>query len=74
MKTIYKVFGTIIVILLLNLIFVSKNKGKYFVNEYIKSSQEIKIKVNDEHFSGKFTHESYLKQILIFKGIYGNIC
>lgn len=76
MKIIYNILGTIIVILLLNFVinltFVSKNKAKDFVNEYIKSSQEIKIKVNPEFFEGQNSHTSYFKYIIVFKGIYGN--
>ena len=76
MKFIYRILGLACIIFILNLlatwIFVNKNNGKDFVGKYINSSKEVKIQVNDEHFSGKFTHESYLKLILIFKGIYGN--
>lgn len=76
MKIIYRVVGVIVIILVVNFIatwiFVKKNNGKNFIDEYIKSSKTIKIQINDQHFSGKFTHESYLKRIIIFKGIYGN--
>ncbi len=74
--SIYRAIGIVVIILILNFIaswiFVKKNDGKGYINKYIDLSKEIKIKINDEDFQGKFTHESYLKQILIFKGIYGN--
>lgn len=77
MRTIYKVFGTIIVILLLNfiinLIFVSKNNGKDNVDNYIKDSKEVKVKVNPNYFEGKIDVKNYFKYTIIFKGIYGKI-
>ena len=76
MKVIFRVVGVIGAILILNfiinIIFVSKNKGKDFVNEYIKSSKEIKIKVNSDFFEGQNSHTSFFKYTIFFKGIYGN--
>ena len=76
MKVVFKIVGILVIILVLNfiasLLFVKKNDSRSAINKYIESSKVVKIQVNDEHFSGKFTHESYLKRILIFKGIYGN--
>ncbi len=76
MKVVFKIVGILVIILVLNfiasLLFVKKNDSTSAINKYIKSSKVVKIQVNDEHFSGKFTHESYLKRVLIFKGIYGN--
>ena len=77
MRTIYKVFGTIIVILLLNFIinlkFVSKNNGKNHVDDYIKDSKEVKVRVNPNYFDGKIDVQNYFKYTIIFKGIYGKI-
>lgn len=76
MKVIFRIVGVVGAILILNfiinIIFVSKNKGKDFVNEYIKSSQEIKIKVNPDFFEGQNSHTSFFKYTIFFKGIYGN--
>lgn len=76
MKVIFRVLGVIMAILILNfiinIIFVSKNKGKDFVNEFIKSSQEVKIKVNPDFFEGQNSHTSFFKYTILFKGIYGN--
>ena len=76
MKTLLKIVGGIVIILLLNflinLIFVSKNKGKDFVETYIKESKKIRIRVDSRDFSFKFTHVSYFKGTIFFKGLYGN--
>lgn len=76
MKVIFRIVGVVGAILILNfiinLIFVSKNKGKDFVNEYIKSSKEIKIKVNPDFFEEQNSHTSFFKYTIFFKGIYGN--
>ncbi|MDH2205907.1 MULTISPECIES: hypothetical protein [Empedobacter] len=76
MKSLLKILGGIVVILLLNflinLLFVSKNKGKDFVETYIKESKKIRIRVDSKDFSGKFTHVSYFKGTVFFKGLYGN--
>ena len=76
MKTLIKIVGGIVIILLLNflinLIFVSKNDGKDFVETYIKESKKIRIRVDSRDFSGKFTHVSYFKGTVFFKGLYGN--
>ena len=76
MKTLLKIVGGIVIILLLNflinLIFVSKNDGKDFVETYIKESKKIRIRVDSRDFSGKFTHVSYFKGTVFFKGLYGN--
>ena len=76
MKTLLKILGGIVIILLLNflinLIFVSKNDGKDFVETYIKESKKIRIRVDSRDFSGKFTHVSYFKGTVFFKGLYGN--
>jgi len=75
-KSLLKILGGIVVILLLNflinLLFVSKNKGKDFVETYIKESKKIRIRVDSKDFSGKFTHVSYFKGTVFFKGLYGN--
>ena len=76
MKLIYNILGLVLILLTLNFlatwIFVSKNNGKDFVEKYIKSSKEVKIKVKKESFDDMFDGYSYLKQIIIFKGIFGN--
>ncbi len=76
MKYVYNIIGTVGTILLLGYlatwIFVSKNNGKDYVEEYIRSSKELKIKVKDEFFEEQFSGYSYLKQIIFFKGIFGN--
>ena len=76
MKPLLKLLGGIAIILLLNflinLLFVSKNKGKDFVETYIKESKKIRIRVDSKDFSGKFTHVSYFKGTVFFKGLYGN--
>ena len=58
MKTLLKILGGIGTILILNflinLIFVSKNSGKDFVETYIKESKKIRIRVDSKNFSGKF--------------------
>ena len=76
MKTLLKILGGIVIILLLNflinLIFVSKNKGKDFVETYIKESKKIRIRVDSKDFADKFTYVSYFKGTAFFKGIYGN--
>ncbi|EKB58118.1 hypothetical protein HMPREF9700_02113, partial [Bergeyella zoohelcum CCUG 30536] len=78
---IYNIAGTIGTILLLNflinLIFVSKNNGKKYVDEYINSCQEVRIKVirhrtkDMSELDYVFTGYSYLKYTLFFRGIYG---
>ena len=76
MKTLIKIVGGIVIILLLNflinLLFVSKNKGKDFVETYIKESKKIRIRVDSKDFADKFTYVSYFKGTAFFKGIYGN--
>ncbi len=73
---IYNIVGTIGTILLLNflinLIFVSKNNGKEYVDEYIKQSKAVKVKVDLSFFQGMNSHESYFKGTFLFRGIYGN--
>ena len=58
MKTLLKILGGIGTILILNflinLIFVSKNSGKDFVETYIKNSQKNRIYVKSEHFDEMF--------------------
>lgn len=75
MKIVYRVLtylGTIIILnFLATWIFVSKNKGEKYIDSYISSSKEVKIKVKDEYFEGQFSSYSYLKRIIIFKGIFG---
>lgn len=75
MKIVYRILGLVCVIFILNLlatwIFVNKNNGKDFVDKYINSSKEIKIKVSKESFDGIFNGYNYLKQIIFFKGIFG---
>ena len=74
MKTLLKILGGIIIILLLNflisLFFVSKNKGEKYVEQYKSLSKE--LKVNPELFDEQFTHTSYFKGTIFFKGLYGN--
>ena len=76
MKTLLKILGGIGTILILNflinLIFVSKNDGKDFVETYIKESKKIRIRVDSKDFADKFTYVSYFKGTAFFKGIYGN--
>ena len=76
MKTLFKIFGGIAIILLLNflinLIFVSKNSGEKYVEQYKSLSKELKVKVNPELFDEQFTHTSYFKGTIFFKGLYGN--
>ena len=76
MKTLLKILGGIGTILILNflinLIFVSKNSGKDFVETYIKESKKIRIRVDSKDFADKFTYVSYFKGTAFFKGIYGN--
>ncbi|SSZ55747.1 hypothetical protein [Bergeyella zoohelcum] len=74
---IYNIAGTIGTILLLNflinLIFVSKNSGEKYVDEYINSCQEVRIKVNpnDKDFlEEKFKRESYFIGTFYFKGLF----
>ena len=76
MKTLLKILGGIIIILLLNflinLIFVSKNKGEKYVEQYKSLSKELKVKVNPVFFAGRNTQDSYFKGTAFFKGLYGN--
>ncbi len=76
MKLIYKILGLVLILITLNFlatwIFVSKNKGEKYIDSYISSSKEVKIKVKDEYFEGQFNSYSYLRRIIIFKGIFGN--
>ncbi len=75
MKIVYKILGLVLILLTLNFlatwIFVSKNNGKDYVEEYIKTSKQVKIKVKRESFDEMFNGYSYLKQIIFFKGIFG---
>ncbi len=68
MKIVYKILGLVLILLTLNFlatwIFVSKNNGKDYVEEYIKTSKR-------ESFDEMFNGYSYLKQIIFFKGIFG---
>ena len=76
MKTLSKILGGIIIILLLNflinLIFVSKNDGKNFLESYIKSSENKKVKVDLTFFHGMNSSVSFFKGTAFFKGLYGN--
>ncbi|MDM1548841.1 hypothetical protein HX096_13365 [Empedobacter falsenii] len=76
MKTFLKILGGIGIILILNflinLFFVSKNKGEKYVEQYKSLSKELKVKVNPELFDEQFTHTSYFKGTMFFKGLYGN--
>ena len=76
MKTLLKVLGGIGIIFLLNffinLIFVSKNDGRNFVEAYIKSSENKKIKVDLTFFQGMNSRLSFFKGTVFFKGMYGN--
>ena len=75
MKIVYKILGLVLILITLNFlatwIFVSKNNGKDYVEEYIKTSKQVKIKVKRESFDEMFNGYSYLKQIIFFKGIFG---
>ena len=75
MKFVYRILGTLSVILalnfIINLIFVNKNNGKDFVEKYINSSKEVKVKVDPQYFEGKIDIDSYFKFTIIFKGVYG---
>ena len=75
MKLIYKILGLVLILITLNFlatwIFVSKNNGKDYVEEYIKTSKQVKIKVKRERFDEMFNGYNYLKQIIFFKGIFG---
>ena len=75
MKTLLKILGGIGTILILNflinLIFVSKNSGKDFVETYIKNSQKNRIYVKSEHFDEMFNGYNYYKGSIFFKGIFG---
>jgi len=74
-KLIYKILGLVLILITLNFlatwIFVNKNNGKDYVEEYIKTSKQVKIKVKRESFDEMFNGYSYLKQIIFFKGIFG---
>ena len=76
MKTLLKILGGIIIILLLNflinLVFVSKNDGKNFLESYIKSSEKKKVKVDLTFFQGMNSSVSFFKGTAFFKGLYGN--
>ena len=76
MKTLSKILGGIIIILLLNflinLIFVSKNDGKNFLESYIKSSEKKKVKVDLTFFHGMNSSVSFFKGTAFFIGLYGN--
>ena len=75
MKTLLKILGGIAIILLLNflinLIFVSKNSGEKYVEQYKSLSKELKVKVNPVFFVGRNTQDSYFKGTVFFKGLYG---
>ena len=75
MKTLLKIVCGIVIILLLNflinLLFVSKNNGKKYIEEYKKASKELKVKVNPVFFEGRNTQDSYFKGTVFFKGLYG---
>ena len=76
MKTFLKIVGGIVIILLLNflinLVFVSKNDGKNFLESYIKSSEKKKVKVDLTFFQGMNSSVSFFKGTAFFKGLYGN--
>ena len=76
MKTLLKILGGIGTILILNflinLIFVSKNDGKDFLESYIKSSEKKKVKVDLTFFQGMNSSVSFFKGTAFFKGLYGN--
>ena len=75
MKTLLKILGGIGTILILNflinLIFVSKNSGEKYVEQYKSLSKELKVKVNPVFFVGRNTQDSYFKGTVFFKGLYG---
>ena len=75
MKTLLKILGGIGIVLILNflinLIFVSKNRGEKYVEQYKSLSKEIKVKVNPVFFVGRNTQDSYFKGTVFFKGLYG---
>ena len=76
MKTLLKILGGIGTILILNflinLVFVSKNDGKNFLESYIKSSENKKVKVDLTFFHGMNSSVSFFKGTAFFKGLYGN--
>ena len=76
MKTFLKILGGIGIILILNflinLVFVSKNDGKNFLESYIKSSEKKKVKVDLTFFHGMNSSVSFFKGTAFFKGLYGN--
>ena len=76
MKIVLRILGGVGVILLLNFLinmfFVKKNDGDKYTDVIMKSSEEIKVKVNPELFDEQFTHTSYFKGTIFFKGLYGN--
>ena len=76
MKTLLKILGGIGIILILNflinLVFVSKNDGKNFLESYIKSSEKKKVKVDLTFFQGMNSSVSFFKGTAFFKGLYGN--
>ncbi|MCD1116412.1 cytochrome c oxidase subunit Vb family protein [Chryseobacterium turcicum] len=76
MKIVYQVLtylGTIMILnLLANWFFVSKNNGEKYIDNYISCSREVKIKVNPDFFEGQNSHTSFFKYTILFKGIYGN--
>lgn len=76
MKIVYRIFGLVCIIFILNLIanwiFVDKNNGKDYVEKYINSSKDVKIRVKRESFDDMFNGYTYLKRIIFFKGIFGN--
>lgn len=76
MKIVYRILGLVCIIFMLNLlanwIFVDKNNGKDYVEKYINSSKDVKIRVKRESFDDMFNGYTYLKRIIFFKGIFGN--
>ncbi|KQO20393.1 hypothetical protein ASF10_17070 [Flavobacterium sp. Leaf82] len=55
----------------INYFFLWENNGNNYYKNYIKTSREIKVKVEDKNFDEEFGHTHYIKYTIGYKGIMG---
>lgn len=56
---------------IINYFFLWENNGKKHYKQYIDNSKKIKVRVDERKFGKRFSHTSYLKYTIYYKGITG---
>ncbi|MBP1221975.1 hypothetical protein [Flavobacterium sp. 1355] len=57
---------------IINYFFLWENNGEKYYKQYIKSSKQLKVKVDEKYFVQKFGYTHYLKYTIYYKGITGS--